>query len=125
MKIKVKTGFLEEQYFVIEASEAHKAYYAFSNPDSRVIFENGIAIIGRNIVAIEPAWVEIMHWNRGYKMTAEDWACIPQEIQKKVSDCLSTARDVAVLAEKKKELLSLPLKEAKNALLLLSDKAIK
>jgi hypothetical protein len=118
MKIKIITGFRNDQYFLIDASEAHKAYYLFNNPEERGSFNNGVALVGRNIQGIEPAWNEVMGWNPTHNLTDEDWNEIRQSgYDKKLRDTLVQAKEVSILAQKNVELLKLPLEEAKQKLL--------
>ena len=42
LKIKIITGFRKDQYYTIDAEEAHKAYYLFLNPEERGVFNNGV-----------------------------------------------------------------------------------
>src|SRR5947209_5881952 len=72
-KIKIITGFREDQYFTIDGDEAHKAYYLFLNRAKRGVFDNGVAIVGKNIQGIEPDWHAIMEWNPAHKMDGSDW----------------------------------------------------
>ena len=116
--IKVITGFRENQYYVIENHEAHKAYYLFNNPEARTIFENGVALIGKNIQGIEPAFNETMGWNPTHQLDDDDWNDIRKHgVDEKLRDILAEAKKVAYLAEKNPELLKLPLQEAKQKLL--------
>ncbi len=118
MKIKILTGFRDEQYYIIESEEAHKAYYLFNNPETRTIFENGVALIGRNIQGIEPAWNENMGWNATHRLDGYDWNEIRKSgLENKIRIILEDAKKVAQLAERNIELLKLPLNEAKNKLL--------
>ena len=73
LKIKIITGFRDEQYYIIEAEEAHKAYYLFNDPEARTTFKNGVALIGKNIQGIEPAYNETMGWNTTHKLDNDDW----------------------------------------------------
>lgn len=112
MKIKIITGFREQQYYVIEAHEAHKAYYLFNNPEARTTFENGTALIGKNIQGIEPAWNETMGWNPTHELDDDDWTDIREKgMDKKLSNLLAEARKVAQLAEMKPEYLKMSLFE--------------
>jgi TPP-dependent 2-oxoacid decarboxylase len=112
MKIKIITGFREEQYYVIEAHEAHKAYYLFNNPEARTTFENGTALIGKNIQGIEPAWNESMNWNPTHQLDDDDWNDIRKNgLDKRIKNLLAEAREVALLAEKNPELLKMKLDE--------------
>src|SRR3990167_10820229 len=116
--IKIITGFRDEQYYVIEDYEAHKAYYLFNHPESRTIFENGVALIGKNIQGIEPAWNETMGWNQTHKLDSDDWNEIKQKgVDTKLRNLLEEAKQVALLAEKNPQVLNQPLEEAKQLLL--------
>jgi len=104
--IKIISGFREEQYYIIQDHEAHKAYYLFNNPEARTTFENGVALIGKNIQGIEPAYNETMGWNPTHKLDNDDWNDIREKgIDKKLRDILYEAKNVALLAENNPELL--------------------
>ena len=110
--IKVITGFRENQYYVIENYEAHKAYYLFNNPEARTIFENGVALIGKNIQGIEPAWNESMGWNPTHELDDDDWNDIRQHgVDTKLQNLLGEARKVAIMAEENPQLLKISLYE--------------
>lgn len=106
LKIKVITGFREEQYYVIDSQEAHKAYYLFTHPEERGVFENGVALIGKNIQGIEPAWNETMGWNPTHELNDDDWNEIHLKgIKPKMRELLTEAKRVMPLIEKNKALL--------------------
>lgn len=112
-KIKVITGFREDQYVIIDGSEAHKVQYLFLHPEERAIFKNGVGLVGKNIQEIKPAWNETMGWNPSHKLDDDDWADIRNRgVDRKIQLLLSKAKEVAYLAEGNPELLSLPLEEA-------------
>ena len=116
--IKIIVGFRDDQYFIIPDEEAHKAYYAFENPDARVIFSNGVALIGKNIQGIEPAWNETMGWNPTHKLDDDDWNDIRRRgVDRRIRNLLYKAKEVASLAARNKELLTLPLSETDKFLL--------
>jgi len=118
MKIKIITGFRQEQYLVIEADEAHKAYYLFLHPEERGVFSNGLALIGKNIQEIQPAYNETMGWNPTHTLDDDDWNEIRAKgVDKKLRDALFDAKQVASLAGKNPQVLELPLEEAKTKLL--------
>lgn len=118
MKIKIIIGFRDDQYYVIDHEEAHKAYYLFNNPEARTIFSNGVALIGKNIQGIEPAWNETMGWNPTHKLTGDDWNDIRREgIDRKAYNLLDTARQIAIKAGEDKRVLSRPLSEVTQLLL--------
>lgn len=117
--IKIITGFRDDQFFIIEDEEAHKAYYLFNNPEARTIFNNGVALIGKNIQGIEPAYNETMGWNPTHKLNDDDWNELRAKgVADRLRDVLSTGKQVSLLAESNSELLRLPMSEAKSVLLL-------
>lgn len=116
MKVKIITGFRENQYFVIDAEEAHKAYYLFLHPEERGVFNNGVALIGKNIQGIEPAFNETMGWNPTHKLGDDDWNELKSKgIAEKLNNTLFEAKQVAQL--EKPETMMKPLSEVKRLLL--------
>lgn len=114
--IKIITGFRDNQYYVIENEEAHKAYYLFNNPEARTIFSNGVALIGKNIQGIEPAYNETMGWNPTHTLDSDDWNDIRSKgVDADLRNLLSEAKQVAFMAADNPNLLSLLLSEARNA----------
>ena len=110
MAIKLITGFRQEQYLIIENEEAHKAYYLFMHPEERGIFNNGVALIGKNIQGIEPAYNETMGWNPSHQLDDDDWNDIRQHgVDRELRDVLSEAKQIAQLAEKSPEMIMKPL----------------
>ncbi len=120
--IKIKTGFLDHQYFIIEDEEYHKAKYLFLNPEARTIFLNGVAIIGKNIHGFEPAYNEIMGWNPTHKIDADDWNEIRKKgIKRDMEKLELQSMQVLERAKHSPELLNMPLSEAYNQLMLKSN----
>lgn len=112
LKIKIITGFREDQYYVIDGNEAHKAYYLFMNPEERGVFKNGVAVLGKNIQGIEPAWNETMGWNPTHKLEDDDWNEIHKtNIKLKMRELLSDAKRVMPLIQKNTALLQINLSE--------------
>lgn len=112
LKIKIITGFREDQYYVIDGNEAHKAYYLFMNPEERGVFKNVVSLIGKNIQGIEPAWNETMGWNPTHNLDDDDWNEIHKTgIKPKMRELLSEAKRVMPLVEKNKALLQINLSE--------------
>ena len=72
LKIKIITGFRKDQYYTIDAEEAHKAYYLFLNPEERGVFNNGVAMIGKNVQGIEPDYHATMGWNSTHTLDSDD-----------------------------------------------------
>lgn len=113
--IKIITGFRDEQYYVINDYEAHKAYYLFNNPEARTTFEDGVALIGKNIQGIEPAYNETMGWNPTHKLDDDDWNDIRRKgVDVRIRDSLYEGKRIASLAEKNPQLLKLTMDEIKQ-----------
>jgi len=114
MKFKIITGFREDQYFTINANEAHKAYYLFTHPEERTVFSNGMAIIGKNIQGIEPDYNATMGWNPTHHLDAYDWIEIKQKgIDRQLGDCMIKAKEVATIADQNPKVLNKPLEDIK------------
>jgi hypothetical protein len=114
-KIKITTGFSEDEKFTIEPKEAHKAYYLFNNPTKRGTFSNGVAVTGNQIRSIQPDYHATMGWNPSHKLDDDDWNEIRGKgVDNKLRNILSIARDVAKLAEQDNLLLEKPLNEIKK-----------
>lgn len=117
--IKVITGFRENQYYTIDAEESAKAYYLFLNPEMRGVFNNGVALIGKNIQGIEPDYHTTMGYNPSHQLDSEDWNEIRGKgVDVEIRDTLSSAK---LIAQNNPELISLPLSEAKAKTLMLED----
>jgi len=115
MKIKITTGFNDDQKFTIESNEAHKAYYLFNNPDKRGVFNNGVALIGRDIRSIQPDYNAEMGWKPTHELDEYDWEEIRSKgVDKKFQEILTEAKDISYLAEKKPEVLQQKLSEVKT-----------
>lgn len=111
--IKVVTGFREDQQYTIPMQEAHKAYYLFTHPDSRGVFDNGVALVGKNIQEIKPDWNMTLGYNPDYKMTEDDWNDIRgKKIDSNMRNLLEKAKVVATLMEEDKSIGKLQLKDA-------------
>lgn len=118
LKIKVITGYRDDQYFTIDAEEAHKAYYLFLNPSERGVFSDGNAVRGQDIMRIEPDYHATMGWNKGYKLGPYDWEDIRSKgVDDNLRDVMSDAKRIVALDNPK--MIQLPLSEAKKELLLL------
>ena len=107
LKIKVITGFREDQYYTIDVEEAHKAYWLFTHPEERGVFKNGVALIGKNIQGIEPDYNATMGWNPTHELQNEDWADLRHKgIDRKLRDSLSHAREIALQVDSNPQLLN-------------------
>lgn len=114
LQIKLIIGFRQDQYLIIDSEEAHKAYYLFLHPEERGVFKNGVALIGKNIQGIEPAYNETMGWNPTHQLDDDDWNDIrKKEIDIKMRDMLAEAKKVSYLIEKNPRMLNEPLSELK------------
>lgn len=117
MKVKIITGFREDQHYTIDSEEAHKAYHLFLNPEQRGVFDNGVALVGKNIQGIEPDWIATMGWNKGYEIGTDDWEEIMGTgMDKRIQKELEQAKEIAYLCNKNPSLLSLKLSKAKEQL---------
>lgn len=74
MRVKLIVGFRRDQEHSIPASEAHKAYYLFLNPEARSVFSTGLAIKGSQIDEIVPDWQGTMGWSPTHVLDGYDWA---------------------------------------------------
>lgn len=95
LKIKIITGFSEDQKYTIPMEEAHKAYYLFLNPEKRGIFSNGLALIGKNIQAIQPDWNASMGWNPSHRIDSDDWNEINIKMKSKMDGIMEQARSIS------------------------------
>lgn len=115
MKIKIVTGFREDQEFSVDVEESHKAYYLFNNPEKRGVFNNGLAIIGKDIQRIEPDYNSAMGYNPKWKLEPEDWNEIRKfGVDRKFREILNEANLVSRKIEQNPKLISLPLSEARQ-----------
>jgi len=118
MKIKITTGFNSDQKFTIDSEEAHKAYYLFNNPEKRGVFDNGVALIGRDIRNIQPDYNAEMGWNPTHQLDDYDWEEIRAKgVDNKMRDLLAEAKKVSYLIEKNPQMLNKPMSEVKQLLL--------
>lgn len=118
MKIKICTGFNEDQKFTIDSEEAHKAYYLFNNPEKRGVFSNGVALIGRDIRSIQPDYNAEMGWNPTHELDDYDWEDIKNKgVDTQFRDLLAEAKKVSYLIEKNPEIAQKTLSESKQLLL--------
>ena len=93
--ITVVTGFREDQRIDIPMQEAHKAYYLFKHPEARGVFDNGIALVGKNIQEIRPNWNKTMGWNETHQIGDDDWNEINGAgVGEKMKALLSRAKEV-------------------------------
>lgn len=93
IKLKIIVGYREEQRYTIDSEEAHKAYYLFRNPEARAVFSNGVAIVGKNIMGIEPDYQATMGWNPTHILENDDWNEIKDEgVDKAARDLLYEAK---------------------------------
>lgn len=117
MKLKLITGFGQDEKCSIDVSEAHKAYYLYNNPEKRGVFDNGLAIEGRDIKRIIPDWNGTMGWNNTHKLDDDDWNDIRgKKMDMRMNDTLYLANKVAKLAEHNPILLEMELEEAQQSL---------
>ena len=113
MKVKVITGFREEQHYTLDSEEAHKAYYLFLHPEQRAVFANGVALIGKDIRGIEPDYNATMGWHPSHQLEGDDWNKIKARgVDVDLRNLLQVAKDIAYIG--KPDILALPLSKAKE-----------
>ena len=116
LKVKIVTGYRQDQYHTIDTEEAHKAYWLFMHEDKRAIFSSGIALVGKNIQSIEPDYHATMGWNPAHTLDSDDWNELRQKgIDTRLRDVLQEAKMIA--QQGRPELMTLPLSEAQTKLL--------
>jgi len=114
LKLKIITGFDDEQKYTIDAEEAHKAYYLFNHPEERGTFNSGLAIIGKFIQAIQPDYNATMGWNKTYIPDDNDWEIIRAKgIDNKLRDFLQKGKKLSEIITDR-SLLKLSLNELDN-----------
>lgn len=69
---KIIRGYSAEDYIEIDETELEKAYASFILKKDAIY--SGGAVRGSEILAIQPDYHRAMGWNRGYKLTADDYA---------------------------------------------------
>lgn len=111
LKIKIITGFRKDQYYTIDADEAHKAYFLFLNPEKRTVFKTGVAVVGNSIQGIEPDFNATMGWNPDHTLTGDDFNDLRNRgIDRELRDTLELAKEVAQYYPDK---IQIPLSEIK------------
>lgn len=110
--IKIITGFDDDQKHTINSDEAHKAYYLFMNPEKRGMFNNGLAIIGKDIKTILPDYNATMGWNATHELDGDDW----NDIRKKgvdiiLRDIIQGAKEISYLVNKNPHFINEKLSE--------------
>lgn len=97
LKVKIITGYRRDQFYTIDADEAHKAYYLFLNPEKRGVFNNGVALIGSHIQSIEPDYNATMGWNPEHQLLADDYNELKAKgVDVKLRDVLYSAKQIAI-----------------------------
>lgn len=110
--IKIITGFREDQQIIIPMQEAHKGYYLFDNPEQRGVFNNGVALIGKNIQQILPAWNETLGYNPLHQLDTDDWNEIKSKgVDKKMQLLIEKAKDVSRMINEQPKLLKMKLED--------------
>lgn len=109
-KIHIIMGYETNQKFSISAQEAHKAYYLFDHPEERGVFENGLALRGKDIQRLVPDYNGTLGYNPDYELNYEDYNEIRQKgLDQKFHRIMGKARYVARLENAH---INIPLTEA-------------
>lgn len=74
---KIVWGYNAEDYVQIDETELEKAYYAHLTKKDAVF--SGGSVSGDKIIAIKEDFHRAMGWNRGYKLSADDFAELSQK----------------------------------------------
>lgn len=109
---KIVYGYNEGDYVPITEDELPKAFALFLEGNGRGIF-GGEGIRGQDIIRITEDWHRARGWNRGWKMTVEDYADI-KPLENEYRLALQEAKEVArfALEGNRRDVLSLPLSES-------------
>lgn len=108
--LKIICGFDDDNQYTIPAQEGHKAYFLFRNPEKRGVFENGLALIGKDIRRIVPDWNTTMGYNPTHELNDDDWNDIRGKgVEEKMKEIMQYAEDVALLVHKNPELANIQL----------------
>lgn len=111
--LKAVIGFRDDQFVTIPMQEAHKLYYLFNHPEERGVFNNGVALVGKNIQTIIPNWNETLGYNPNYKLTEDDWNDIRgKSIDAKMKTLIEKAKDISKIAEQNISIIKLNMYEA-------------
>jgi len=113
LNFKIITGYNKDQYEIIPAEEAHKAYYIFINPTARTVFSNGVALRGSDVHAIKPDYHSCFGWNSTHELDGYDWNNINNSrFPDEFNQITQQAKHVAEIATTNKNVLAKPLSEA-------------
>jgi hypothetical protein len=116
LKIKIVTGFRQDQCHSISIDEAPKAYYIFMNPEKRAVFSGGLALVGQDVRKIEPDYHGTMGWNHSHMLDGDDWNEIRRSgVERKLRDAMQVAQQIAYT--NRMDLIQLPLPQAQMKLL--------
>ena len=98
-KFKIICGFREDQEYIIDANELHKAYWLFNNPDFRTSFKNGVSLLGTDVRRIVPDPKSTMGWNESLKLTNEDHNDLRANgVSEKLKEIASFAKELSLIA---------------------------
>lgn len=113
---KIVFGYGQDDSLPITQDELPKAFALFMEGKGRGLFTEG-AIRAQDIQRIVPDWHTAKGWNKGYKMTPEDWKEV-YHLEEPYRDMLKTARDIAEFAikENRRDLLTQPITTSYMAL---------
>ena len=110
---KIVYGYGEGDYLPITSDELHKAFF-IAMQGGKAIFESGFfQNRGQDVMRIVPDWHRVRGWNRGWKMTLDDF----EDIKSLEESYLKTLENGKLLAEYivregRQELLSKPARVA-------------
>lgn len=123
---KVVYGYNQDDYIEIKGDELTKAVALFLEGSGKGVFDNGM-IRGQDILRIIPDWNTEFGYNKGYKMTPEDYGDIPQELEVGYKKAYDIAKDIVryALENNQPELITMPASKALEQLpFLLENKSL-
>jgi len=119
---KIVYGYNQDDYIEIIGDELTKAVALFLEGSGKGVFENGM-VRGQDILRIIPNWNKEFGYNKGYKMTPDDYGSIPKQLEQAYSKAYEIAKDIVKYAIEnvKQELISMPATKALEQLPFLLD----
>lgn len=122
---KIVYGYNESDYFPITSDELHKAMY-LSMKGGKALFEAGFfQNRGNDIMRIVPDWHRVRGWNKGWKMTNDDYADI-SSLEEDYQKTLNNGKILTeyIVSSNELHLLNLPASKAFSEIKRLTDNKV-
>lgn len=109
---KIVIGFREDEYIPISGDELPKAWALFIEATGRGVFTHG-GVRGQDIRMITPDWNAALGFNRGYRLTSDDYILVAN-IEKEYYRVQDKGKEIAMFALRndRRDLLLLPASES-------------